>query len=645
MKKLLGFLVVVLWVSAAFAQQPSSPMPQGQGSGGIESTVAKQLPISVKSWLIDSRLGVADTCGVDTVVASFQDNTPVDNYSIANSWTGNLGSPIESKIFFDRTKRTPFMLATAYDAYLIDEQNTPFFNTKTPFANLTYRTSLPRFKEEDYFRAFYSMNFNKYFNVGGLVNLTLGRGRYKEQTSRYVNGGFFASYTGRRYEAQGVFMVNDLRNTENGGLKEPWATKNGDDYEYLDIRLNNGSVGRFNNIVAYLNHRYSLGFERERKLENDSLVYDFVPLTSFIHTIRYENSKKRYSEQYGSDFYANSYFSTQDSRDSTRYQSLRNTLAVTLDEKFNTLLKFGLAAFVEHDLVRQTVTSCGFEFIDKYQNKFWVGGRLAKNQGKTIRYSFDGKVSFAGDVIGDFDIRGNINSQFRLWKDTITIDGNGLFEHSSADFLFGRYVSNHFRWDYPDLDKTTTVRVDASLSSQKTGVSLGFHFANIKNYNYFDLNALPAQFGDNLQVMAFDLEANLKFWKFHSDNKMTYQITSNRDILPLPDFAIYSNLYFKTRLFTVLLSQFGVSCRYHTAYYGNAYMPATGQFHLQNERKIGNYPDLNVYANFHLKRLRFYFQYAHLNMYRFGGRGYELIPYYPINPATFQVGLSWTFYN
>ena len=45
------------------------------------------------------------------------------------------------------------------------------------------------------------------------------------------------------------------------------------------------------------------------------------------------------------------------------------------------------------------------------------------------------------------------------------------------------------------------------------------------------------------------------------------------------------------------------------------------------------------------KRIRFYFQYAHLNMYLFGGKGYKLMPQYPINPATFQMGLSWTFYN
>jgi len=85
--------------------------------------------------------------------------------------------------------------------------------------------------------------------------------------------------------------------------------------------------------------------------------------------------------------------------------------------------------------------------------------------------------------------------------------------------------------------------------------------------------------------------------------------------------------------------------RYHTAYYGPVYVPATGQFRIQNETLVGNYPELNVYLNFHLKRMRFYVQYAHWNKGVFGINNYFSMPNYPINPGTFQFGLSWTFYN
>ena len=90
--------------------------------------------------------------------------------------------------------------------------------------------------------------------------------------------------------------------------------------------------------------------------------------------------------------------------------------------------------------------------------------------------------------------------------------------------------------------------------------------------------------------------------------------------------------------------QLGASVRYHSNYYAPAYMPATGQFYTQKEVLIGNYPILNVYANFHLKQARFFIEYNHLNKYFMSGAHFYM-PNYPINPPVMKLGLSWNFYN
>jgi hypothetical protein len=54
---------------------------------------------------------------------------------------------------------------------------------------------------------------------------------------------------------------------------------------------------------------------------------------------------------------------------------------------------------------------------------------------------------------------------------------------------------------------------------------------------------------------------------------------------------------------------------------------------------------VNVYANFHLKTVRFFVQYYHLNKGLFGGVNYLSMPNYPINPGTLQFGLSWNFWE
>ena len=148
-----------------------------------------------------------------------------------------------------------------------------------------------------------------------------------------------------------------------------------------------------------------------------------------------------------------------------------------------------------------------------------------------------------------------------------------------------------------------------------------------------------------MQVLAVDLLAKLRAWRFHLDVQAVYQLTSNKDVLPLPDVALYGNFYYKDKFFKVLTVQIGASVRYHTEYYGNAYMPALGQFYLQKDVLIGNYPEMNVYVNFHLKTVRFFVQYYHLNKGLFGGTNYLSMPNYPIDPGTFQFGFSWNFWE
>ncbi len=61
--------------------------------------------------------------------------------------------------------------------------------------------------------------------------------------------------------------------------------------------------------------------------------------------------------------------------------------------------------------------------------------------------------------------------------------------------------------------------------------------------------------------------------------------------------------------------------------------------------KVGNYPFCNAYINMKLSRARFYVLYSHMNKGLFGGNSYFSMPYYPLNPARFQMGISVDFAN
>ena len=94
-------------------------------------------------------------------------------------------------------------------------------------------------------------------------------------------------------------------------------------------------------------------------------------------------------------------------------------------------------------------------------------------------------------------------------------------------------------------------------------------------------------------------------------------------------------------------TELGADLRYFTKYYAPSYSPIIGQYCVQDPEqriKIGNYPIINVYANFHLKHTRFYVMASHVN-YSSGNGNPFLVPHYPINRLVFRFGLSWNFFN
>lgn len=167
---------------------------------------------------------------------------------------------------------------------------------------------------------------------------------------------------------------------------------------------------------------------------------------------------------------------------------------------------------------------------------------------------------------------------------------------------------------------------------------------NLTSYIYFNEKGLPVQHAGNVQVLSVDLKQDVRLGVFNLENNAVYQVSSNQDVLPLPTLTLFHNLYYYDKWFVDLYPQIGVNVRYHTKYFAPSYMPAIAQFYNQKEIEIGNYPVINAYANFHLKKARFFFEYNNLGRFFLKDWGFNM-PLYPINKPMFKVGLSWNFYN
>jgi hypothetical protein len=85
-----------------------------------------------------------------------------------------------------------------------------------------------------------------------------------------------------------------------------------------------------------------------------------------------------------------------------------------------------------------------------------------------------------------------------------------------------------------------------------------------------------------------------------------------------------------------------------TKYNAPDYVPQLGQFAIQKNSdsrvKLGGYPFVDVYVNFHLKRARFFVMMSHVNNGS-GNKMMFLTPHHPVNGNVLRFGVSWNFYN
>lgn len=411
-----------------------------------------------------------------------------------------------------------------------------------------------------------------------------------------------------------------------------------------------------------------LAIEAKEKEAQEWMKDEYVPVTSFIHTATFDNYKRIFQANDTPDgYYLNDYYDeslqTSDSiYDKTKHWELRNTLAVALLEGFNKWAKAGLKAFTTYELRHYTLPNDDLTIGSYNEKTLYVGGQLNKTQGSVLHYNVTGTVGVMGDSNGEVTVDADADVNFRLLGDTVQLAAKAFFHSTSPTYYFTKYNSRHLKWDI-DFDNTVHSRIEGIFSLNRTRTQLRVGFDEIKNYTYFaqsyDLQAngtnyqrlnntvAPIQENSPISLLTLQLKQDFTLGMFNWENVITYQSSSNNNALPVPKLNIYSNLYIKFKIARVLKCDLGADVRYFTKYYAPDYSPALGQFTTQasedNRVKVGNYPIVNVYANFFLKHTRFFVMLSHVN-YTEGGK-YFFTPHYPLNQRLFRFGLSWNFFN
>lgn len=688
------YILVFIISSVTFLQ---AQRPAGSGRDGNRrgfslsnlSSASKDVPdsllvadstqvdsVRIKAYRLTPDLGDLYRAPLDTGWINFYNQTLVENNKrIAVGYLANLGAPEQNKIFTEREEERDFVFMTPFARYYTWPTTAMFYNTKIPYTDITYNSAGASTSRQDQLKGTLTMNFGPKINIGGDLDYIYSRGYYRSLSAKLLSYRLFGSYNSDRYSIYAYLNNSNFVVYENGGIEDIGYITKPDEYTDGKRGFRSQDIptrfydtwNRVRGKSYFFTHRYNLGFYREvEDAEQDTTLSVFVPVSSIIHTFEYSDNRRRFlsKDPEIDSKYEHRYMPGTEPNDTTSYWKLKNTVGLSLREGFQNWAKFGLTAFATFEKRRFTQPDSAQvevtppaptddpddsttpvnrfkQITDEYS--LTVGAEISKRMGSILTYNARGELAVLGDDIGEFRVTGELQTKFKLFKKDAIIRAHGHIKNLKPAFYQRHYHSTYFWWDnnFSDI-QSVFAGADIDLASTRTKLSAGVE--SIQNYIYFNKSGVPVQTDHNVQVLTARVKQDVRYRAFNWENDIVFQHCQQKDVLPLPKLSVYSNLYFAFTLFKVLNMQLGTDVHYQTEYYAPYYEPASMQFQLQDQQKVGNYPMMNVYANLKLKQARFYVMMYNVGQY-FASPNYFSLAKYPLNPHILEMGIAVTFNN
>lgn len=532
----------------------------------------------------------------------------------------------------------------------IEANQVRYASVATPVTELFFKTTIDQGQAVD---SYFTINVNPNLNFSIAYRGMRSLGRYINQLSSTGNFRFTTSYHTKdfRYIANAHYTFQDVLNGENGGITT-LADFEGEDPNFdnrarLEVFLTDAKsmlIGR----RIFLDHEFRIN---PKKGANNLLV---------THRFNYENKFFEYNQATVGSFvgstsverFGESYV-TSGINDQTRFNSMYNKAGVAYE---NTSL--GRFQF----------------FVDDFRSNYYYFQVLILNSGvipSSLNYtinSFGGQYEVAKDKwkakahytrslsnqsLSDLNAKFNYildeDNQFSLEfqsKNKLPNNNFNLYQSSYVNYNWFNNFKNEKTNTFLAKAETKWVNVDAQYSV----INDYLYFADVTSTEQKKLRQqiiAPKQFDGTINYLSLKASREFTFGKFALDNTVLFQkVTQNQPILNVPELVLRNAIYYSDSFFKnkALFLQTGFVFNYFSSYYANDYNPMIGDFFVQSERKIGNFPLLDFFVNAKIQRTRIYLKAEHFNAV-FSKNNYFSAPNTPYRDFTFRFGLIWNFFN
>ena len=604
--------------------------------------------------------------------------------SLGVSYQGNLNHVWQAKLFFDRPRRvSDFFYLDGYYRMLYTPEAVRFYDTKTPFTYVRYQRNFQTNESADVLAGDFGVNLGKSLNVGLNFDYQNIGGFYTQARSKDARYRVFASYRGDRYELY-AYVANDYyKQEENGGITNADYIYNPERYTNsrtkvssrdVPVLINSGNLtNRIRSGHGYLAQSYRLGSYRtvprkeaplpgvDGELASLDSTY-FVPVAALSLTTYYNKQSRRFfshtedplwSTVFGtptithkrkqSDGTEQSYVLP---NDTAQLVTLQNTVALSLMEGFRPWVKFGLSAYLRHENRWATLPdSTTHRYAkDVALSSTFIGGLIERREGTGLNFSARGELGILGSDLGAFKLEGDIRTAFRLFRKSFALEADTYIDNARPSY-FAAHHHGTFGWWDKDLKFTRRIELGGKVHLASWGTSLEARTASLQNYIYFDSKGEPQQHTDLLQVLSFRARQMGAIGPLNWELEAAYQQSSNTSVLPLPLLTAAADVYLRFLVAKVMRVDLGVKGYWHTAYRAPYYLATDQQFTLQTEGNVGGEaPLLIAYANFRLKRARFFLQMYNVGEALMSNERLSMYKY-PYNPMHLAAGVVVDFNN
>ncbi|HEY4800595.1 MAG TPA: putative porin, partial [Bacteroidia bacterium] len=440
-------------------------------------------------------------------------------------------------------------------------------------------------------------------------------------------------------------IISSIKSDENGGLVNDQIFENNlfVNKQLFAVEIPNARTRR-NSRSFCVRQSWNFGRKDTVKVNDSTKFVRIQPVTSISFSTRACQSWFVYDDKNPTiGYYKNVFFDTLRSLDSTHTTIIENELS------FNRLLHRKKKAEIEEEAppvlslsVKDQLVhvkefegdSAKYRLVDSTLHNLFASGMFRKSF-----LTIAGNYCFNGPNKSDFNTLAKITLRLSR-RSVFEIEGN--VTQAGPNFLYNRYSSNNFIWKN-NFDQTLVEKGAAAFSNSRYKFMLSGEYYNVTNYIYLNEESKPVRSVNPVAIYAVCMQKNFRLGKINLNNKITWH-QAPEEVIHLPQLMTDHSLFYQDKWFKKVLDvQIGFDVLFYTSYYADAYIPALGLYHLQNETMIGNYPYVDFFFNMKVKHIRFFFKTEHVNSGLMGP--YYMAPHMPAPDRSVKVGISWLFFD